>query len=369
MIGGGAIRSASLLEYLRQRFEEVDVITFRQPGGTIPVYAHAAIDLPHHSRAPQARVVRNVKRAILGRPPLIDRFSGFEEDLCTILRDKQYQLAIVEHFWCAQYAPLLRKHTRTLVLDLHNIESAWHRSLAASEGLLARPLYSRFAASCEQLERRILPAFDTLLVTSADDAAEVQKLSPGTHRIVYPNALPVTAAPPRWESDAVIFTGNLEYQPNVTAVRYFAQKIWPQLQRRYPGLIWQILGKNEHAIRSIVRDLPNIHLIGPVDDAIPHIANAKIAIVPLLSGSGTRIKVLEAWAAATPVIATRIGAEGLKYQQNEIVIRDDPDEFIAAVTTLLDDEGLRRRVGENGRRRYELCYTWQAAWEALSQLT
>src|SRR5262249_34630010 len=105
--GGGGLRSASLLEYLRGKYS-VEVLDF---------------DLAPHSKSAGAGVWRNSMRLLRGAPPLFDRYSGYEGQLAARLGSATFELGVVEHFWCASYAPLLRKHCRTLVLDLHNIES------------------------------------------------------------------------------------------------------------------------------------------------------------------------------------------------------------------------------------------------------
>jgi glycosyltransferase involved in cell wall biosynthesis len=94
-----------------------------------------------------------------------------------------------------------------------------------------------------------------------------------------------------------------------------------------------------------------------------------VAIVPLLAGSGTRIKILEAWAAGTPVVSTTFGAEGLEYRDGEhLVLADDPENFTAAVSQLLALPVNRERIGAAGRRLYEERYTWESAWKALDSI-
>jgi glycosyltransferase involved in cell wall biosynthesis len=163
-----------------------------------------------------------------------------------------------------------------------------------------------------------------------------------------------------------VFTGNLGYQPNIAAVRHFHEAIWPLLRERVPDLVWRIAGKNPQAIAHIVNGDARIHVTGPMDDAIAILAAAKIAVVPLLSGSGTRFKILEAWAAGTPVISTVLGAEGLTYNAGEhLLICEEPREFAEAVAFLLEAPEARAQLGEAGRRLYEARYTWNVAWDTL----
>src|SRR5579864_3497037 len=235
--GGGPLRSASLLEYLACRFR-VHAIVFRQPGDPDPAQAIPAdriekldvVELPFHSKHPLARALRNSRRLIRNIPPLMDRFAGFEERITALAGGYEFRFAVIEHFWCAPYLAQLRPACQRVILDLHNIESAWHESLAESEGAVRGGILRRFAAASATLERRWLPKFDELLVTSNQDAQLVRGMVPGVNLRIYPNALPEIAPPARQEEGhEIAFSGNLEYQPNISAVRFFREKIWPSL--------------------------------------------------------------------------------------------------------------------------------------------
>jgi len=376
MAGGGAIRSASLLEYLASKFA-VHGIFFRQPGEPDPADAIPpgllkradVVDLPYHSMRRGARLLRNARRLAKNRPPLLDRFSGFEPAVEKLVAGCQYEIAMVEHFWTAPYAEILRGHTRHLILDLHNVESAWHDSMADSERGLAALAYRRFARSALDLECRWLPRFDGILAPSGSDVALVSAMVPGAQVWVYPNALPYVPPPPRAERLEIVFSGNLAYPPNIQAVQFFHAKVWPALQSRWPELRWKILSKNPGAIYRLAIGDPRIELTGFVEDAIAVLAQSQVAIVPLLAGSGTRIKILEAWAARTPVVSTHLGAEGLECRDREhLLLADDAESFTAAVSELLALPDDRARIGAAGRRLYEERYTWQAAWKALDSV-
>lgn len=346
--GGGGVRSASLLKYLRRRYQ-VDV---------------AGFTLPSHSRAAPARISRNVVRLLRGRPPLFDRYSGFEDQVQRQIRG-HYRIAIIEHFWCAPYVAALRPHADLLILDLHNVESALARSHAQAVGGLQSVAFRRFAAAYERLEREWLGRFDMVLVASDEDRGRIEH----PNVAVYPNALPEIPAPDVPESNCIVFSGNLEYHPNVAAVRWFHSRIWPRLRERIPGLEWRLVGRNPHAIASLMHGDDRIRVTGAVDDAIAKLAAAKVCIVPLLSGSGTRFKILEAWAAGRAVVSTSLGAEGLGARAGEhLLIADDPESFAHAVIDALETPEQRRRLGENGRALYEQRFTWPAAWRDLESL-
>jgi len=169
--------------------------------------------------------------------------------------------------------------------------------------------------------------------------------------------------------DVVVFSGNLEYHPNVSAVRYFRRDIWPALRDRWPNLIWRLIGKNAQAVSRIVAGDPRIELAGPMDNAVAELARAKVAVVPILAGSGTRIKILEAWAAGVPVVSTALGAEGLPARDGEhLLLANDAAGLAYAVSSLLADPALAERIGRAGRRLFECECTWEAAWKSLDFL-
>jgi glycosyltransferase involved in cell wall biosynthesis len=338
------LRSASLLEYLRTKYD-VQVASFT---------------VPHHAKHFAARAWRNGLRFARGVPPLIDRFAGFEGQLAL---NGRYRVAVIEHFWCAPYADAIRPHCDILVLDLHNIESALAATHARATGGLEALVHRRFAHAYEKLEREWIPKFDIVLTTSEDDRARIEH----PNVVVYPNALPVIEAPSVAEENCIVFSGNLEYHPNIEAVRWFASAVWPTVREQNQELTWNLVGRNPEAIRALVKGDTRVREIGPVDDAVAAIAAARVVVVPLLSGSGTRFKILEAWAAKRAVVSTTIGAEGLGARDSEqLLIADDASNFAGAVQTLLDDPARARKIGEAGRALYLDRYTWPAAWKKLA---
>jgi polysaccharide biosynthesis protein PslH len=373
-LGGGPIRATSVLEYLAQRFS-VHGIFFREPGAPDPAAAIPpgrldradVIDLPFHSKGPLARVLRNARRLARNRPPLIDRFSGFETQMERCLLGQRYEAAFIEHFWCAPYVEQVRPAAKRVILDVYNIESAWHSSMASAESGALAWAHQRFARAALESERHWLPRFDRILTTSCNDAKLVQAIAPDAQVTVYPNALPLVVPPPRSDRPEIVFSGNLEYAPNIQAVRFFHRNVWPALRSRWPGLKWKILSKNPGAVRDLPARDPHIEITGFVENSVAVIAQSQVAIVPLLAGSGTRIKILEAWAAGTPVVSTTLGAEGLEYRDREhLVLADDAESFTAAISELLALPVNRERMGAAGRRLYEERYTWQTAWKALA---
>jgi polysaccharide biosynthesis protein PslH len=374
MRGGGALRTASLLHYLARGYD-VDLMVFRQPGAAHPkesmpdglVQRLTVIDLPANRRGLAARALRNSARVARGVPPLVDRFAGFEGQIAHVIEGSRYALGVIEHSWCAAYLDVIAPACEKTVLNLHNVESILHARCAASEPAPAAYAHRVFERASREFEERWLPRFTHVLAASEADAASVAAIARGANVAVYPNAVPSRPLPSETRRHAIVFAGNMEYHPNRGAVRFFRREVWPQLRESHPGLIWTLAGKNSQAVRAFIQGDARIEATGEVDDAVLEIARAEVAIVPLLAGSGTRLKILEAWSAGTPVVSTSMGAEGLPARDGEhLIIADGAAQFAQAVSRTLACKELRECLAAAGRSLLEKDFTWENAWRRLS---
>ncbi len=372
--GGGAFRTASLLHYFA-RCAEVDLVLVSDTGlaALLPpglVQSQQVIPLPYHSRSLTARVLRNAGRVIRGVPPLVDRMAGLEAPLERALGEKRYDLGIVEHFWCAPYVECLRARCAETVLDLHNIESMLHERCAQLSTGLVGASHRRFASVSRALERTLLPRYSTILTASEQDARVVRQIAPGVPVNVYPNALPWVETPRVPELPRIVFSANFEYHPNIDAVRFLVREIWPRVRQRHADLRLRLVGRGDQFIRHLLPGKSGqdsgIDTTGAVPDALAEIAQARIVVAPLRAGSGTRVKILEAWAAERAVIATPLAAEGLAIEDGvNIALATDAADFAAAIDRIVADSALKRALSVGGRQSFEANYCWEAVWKKL----
>ncbi|MBI4630847.1 MAG: glycosyltransferase [Chloroflexi bacterium] len=156
----------------------------------------------------------------------------------------------------------------------------------------------------------------------------------------------------------LVFTGKMDYRPNIDAVVWFANEIFPKIKNEIPEAQFIIVGqKPTQAVKSL-KSINGIKVTGAVDDIRPHIGGATVYVAPLRMGGGTRFKLLEAMALKKPIVSTTIGAEGFAIQNGrEMLIADDADSFAQATITLLRDETKRQALSEEG---YEFVkrYDW-----------
>ena len=258
LAGGGPMRSASLLHFLADRLA-VHLITFRDGDSADPrrfldpglAQTVTCVSLPHQDKKVFSRMYRNTGRLLRGQLPLTDRF-GQAQALRRIeeaTRNQSYSLAVIEHFWCAPYLDVLRPRARRVVLDLHNIESVLHAACSTSEPWPQKVGHRFFERTARRMEGAILADFDLVLVASEADRGRLLEIAPTASVAVYPNSIPWVPQPCVEEDDVIAFSGNMEYHPNVTAVRHFRRRVWPLIASKAPSLRWRLIGKNEFAVR------------------------------------------------------------------------------------------------------------------------
>lgn len=172
------------------------------------------------------------------------------------------------------------------------------------------------------------------------------------------------------EPDTVIFSGNMGYFPNVEAALWLGRTILPAIGGAVPGVRLSIVGtRPDRRVRQLARHDPRITVTGHVDTVLPHLRRSAVAVAPMRAGSGQQLKVLEAMAAGTPVVATTLAARGIEARHGEhLLVADDPAAFAAHVVSLLRDRRLAGDLAAGGRRLVEERYTWERSVADLERV-
>jgi glycosyltransferase involved in cell wall biosynthesis len=166
----------------------------------------------------------------------------------------------------------------------------------------------------------------------------------------------------------VVFSGTLNYRPNLDGARYLIDEIWPLVRDRYPDARLTLTGSSEGVdTRSLKR--PGVELLGQVPDIRPHVLRAAAVAVPIRIGGGTRLKVLEALALGKPVVSTTIGCEGVEVRDGEhLLIANDAHRFASRIFEVFENPVLQDTLAHAGRRLVETSYSWQLASTRLEAL-
>jgi glycosyltransferase involved in cell wall biosynthesis len=154
--------------------------------------------------------------------------------------------------------------------------------------------------------------------------------------------------------------------PNRDAVDFFLAEAWPLVRERCPESTLHLIGKNSVEQKARFESHPGVTCNGHVPDIRPHFVEAAVSIVPMRVGGGTRLKILDAWSMGKAIVSTSVGCEGLEtVDGHNILIRDDPKEFAAAVVQLLRDHDLRESLGREARKTAEEHYAWRVVGRKL----
>lgn len=283
-----------------------------------------------------------------------------------------------DHLDASMYMSCLAGQVRT-VLDEHNIVTNQIRTSARVEPNRLKRVYMRMQAQkTQQYEARVCARMTRCLVCSDTDQASLRQMSPEARSVTIPNGVAVEYfQDTSWKKafdltipsvpHTLIFVGTLDYGPGATAVRYFCDDIFPRIQQDVADARFLAVGQNPpHYLHALAARDSRIVVTGRVDDIRPYVAQSRVFVVPLKSGSGTRLKILDAMAMGIPVVSTSIGAEGLDVVSGQhLLLADTPEAFSAAVVQLLRDDDMMQRLRANALRFVQERYDWPVIWKRL----
>lgn len=254
-----------------------------------------------------------------------------------------------------------------LVLDAHNaLFKVVERLAGQTRNPVVRRALQHEARRLQRYEAQSYRRFDDVVFVTEEDRSRIGLAHAWTIPICGdPHDTPMT---PRAKGQRITFVGALHWPPNAEGIRWFLDEVWPMVHRILPDATLTVIGKQPP--RDVAETLqPNVEALGYVADLQPYLAETSAWIVPLWSGGGMRVKIIDAWTWGVPVVSTRIGAEGLAYEDNgNLLIADTPEEFVAAVVRVTRDGELAERLLQAGRCTVLEQYSWRSvypAWNAI----
>ncbi|MBV9950883.1 MAG: glycosyltransferase, partial [Acidimicrobiia bacterium] len=246
------------------------------------------------------------------------------------------------------------------VLELHNVASSRVRQeLAREDGRRQRWLLGREAANAERAEQAAIAAYDGVIVVSAEDAADLH----ATSAILIPNGVDIVAfaASPLPPLPHLLLPATLDYRPNVLGALWFCDEVFTLVQARVPTVRFALVGRHPVAEVVALAERTGVELHADVPAMMPWLEWARVIVVPLWIGTGTRLKALEAMAASRPVVGTGIGLEGLSLIDGvHARVADEPPAMADAIVELLHDDDAARSLARAGRAHVEASFSWPA---------
>ncbi len=363
---GAPMRNFGIIEGLARH--EIWLLSFHSQRAIDPAQTPLArlcaavkmLPVPGRSITDRLRTLLFTREADLARrfysPALTDQLRQW-------LAATRFDLIQIENLEMAVYLPIIRETQpgTPVIYDAHNAEYALQQRIYETEraALTGLPgaLYSRIQAQrVRRLEQEICRAVDYVIAVSETDAGLLRALAGDTPVAVIPNGITARLysqpafEPVDLEKPALVFTGKMDYRPNIDAALWFGQEILPLVRQELPDAHFYIVGQSPHRRLNVLRGQSGITLTGLVPDILPYLQAASVFVVPLRMGSGTRLKVLEAMAAGCPIVSTSIGAQGLAITDGqELILADTAKEFARSAVRLYRDPQQARTLGEKAR--------------------
>ena len=334
--------------------------------------AEAARNMPFATTAiavppPNTYTPGKILRGLFGRNPLpVENYTSNEMTarLGGLLQTRQFDVVHIDIIHLHAYISVIRKRTPNvpIMLNWHNIESeAMFRYAVTGTGRLRR-LYARLTARrLQRLERRALKTYFGHVVCSRREERELRRTNGSARIATIENGVDTRYFAAQTGSRSrkrLLFVGLMSYYANVDGIRWFVREIWPGLRARFPELLLTVVGANPNAAVLALRSEPGVEVTGTVADVRPFYAEAFAAIVPLRTGGGTRLKILEAMAAGVPVVSTRLGAEGLAVADKVNILFAEDNASWAGGIQKLRDSPYRDELTRNARELVRSQYDW-----------
>ncbi len=390
-VQGTTIRNFNLLAGLSRR-HTIDLVTFLAPGMSAQAvdllrpYCREVLARPQPARTMSVRARDTLLSAA---PDMALRLNAAEMHLALLdlaaHSPEPYDVIQVEGIEMAPYMlglqrDLLGPRPR-FVYDDHNAEYVLQQRAFATD--VRRP--KRWIAAGYSLiqwrklaayERRVCRAADKVAAVSDVDRSALLRLDPLLDVTVIPNGVDLDfyrpgVVPPLADMgpDSLVFTGKMDYRPNVDAVTWFAEAVFPLIRAQAPDAAFYVVGQQPSPRVAALAEQPGIIVTGKVPDTRPYIAGAGAYVIPLRIGGGTRLKVLEAMAMGQAVVSTRLGCDGFPLQDGrEVVYADEPHAFADRAVSLLRGRAEAARLGHAARAFVEAHYGWDAIVPQLEAL-
>jgi glycosyltransferase involved in cell wall biosynthesis len=306
-----------------------------------------------------------LKTWLMGYPLICapNYFKEIHDFLSSKISNDFYDAIQIEHSLMFPYLDSVSCSKQCLkMLTVHNIDFLrFERLLVHMPFSLRRIFYSIYTVRLKKIELTSMHKFNFILTMSGNDSFLLEKNGFKGRTISIPNGVDtnsITPADSVITGKNIIFVGSLDYEANRDGVLWFVGKIWPEVTKAVPKARLTIVGKNPgNDILACQSEI--ISVTGSVKSVEPYYRQARVCIVPLRSGGGTRLKILEALAYGIPIVSTSIGCEGIQINQNNMIVADQPAQFVEGIKKLMLNDQQWQKISMNGRRLVEEKYSWK----------
>ena len=388
---GPKVKTWHVLRYLSQQGYRITLASFVRPEELpyiekMKEVCAAVHTVPVH-RSRLSDMLYFLRSLITGRPFLVERddLSEMRSLVKRLVNSEQVDVIHADQLTMTQFAfPLNLNGGKkpALVFDAHNaVWTITERMKENAPFYLKPPLWLE-TKRIKHFEGMIVSDFQaTLAVTEPDRLSLLEAVHSyaGNGKSKFPpiSVIPIAVdthqiQPVSREVDSlnIITMGTLYYPPNADGIRWFVQEVFPLVRHKMPKVTLTIIGKNppNDFVRVANDPESGVTVTGFVEELDPYFAKSALMVIPVRAGGGMRVRILEAFARAIPVVTTTVGLEGIQAQPGkDVIVEDNPVEFARSVIELLQNKDLQERLSRNGRQLVEYKYDWQVVLENLDQ--
>ena len=297
-----------------------------------------------------------------GKSYHVERFISeeFKKRLAEVLEKEQFDVVQLEVLYMAPYVETIRAHSKAMiVLRAHNVEhKIWERIAKETKFFVKQWYINHLAKTLKDYELSALETVDGIAAITRKDAALFRKFC-SKPVIDIPYGVYPEQFTPKYEIEGkpkFYHIGSMNWMPNAEGIRWFIDEVLPKTVEKVPDFVYHLAGRSMPEWLTMMKN-PHIDVVGEVPDAQAFVTSHDVAIVPLLSGSGIRIKIIESMALGKTVITTRVGAEGILYDEDvNLIIAENKAKMVEAIRSLNETPETAVRIGQAARKLVEETY-------------
>ncbi len=378
---GGNIRTFKLLEGLAAKYDVCLIASVRPDSAVnegvelLKGICSEVVCVPDVKSGSLLSFVLAAGRALLRNLPMAVAYNfnpHIQREVEVRRARKKFWAIHMNHVDTVQYFPIGGMAERT-VLDSHNLLHLFYAKAAEIEPSFGRRILLRAEASrMRRYELRVFEALDNVIVCSELEKRHLAEISGAGRVLVVPNGVDCAYFHPSREGyernpATVVFTGAMAYSPNSDAAAYFIREVMPILRKKTQGIRFAAVGRDPpEELVALGRQWPDVTVTGRVPDVREYVWGARIFVVPIRKGAGTRLKVLEAFAMGIPTVSTTMGAEGIEFTPGrDLLLADDPVAMADRIVELLQDPARCDALGKSAITLARSRYDWKAVTAGL----
>lgn len=297
----------------------------------------------------------------------VERFYSktFEKKIEDILKSEKFDVVQFESIFVAPYLETVKQFSDAkTVLRAHNVEHViWERMAKQTSNPLKKWYLHFLATRLKEYELNVVKKFDGIATITREDKNYFIEKNVVLKSAVFPLGIDSSQYKPAQlkevEFPSLFHLGSMDWLPNEEAIKWFLEKVWIDIHTAFPQLKLYLAGRNMPEWLATLQ-VPNVIIVGEVENAHEFMRQKAIMVVPLLSGGGMRVKIIEGMVLGKAIVSTTIGAEGIEVKDGEnILIADTPEEFVQQIGKCLNDKDYCNRLSANARQHALANYDYK----------